>query len=206
MYLHKTRERIDSLPSGSQLAKLIASPDPVEINGRKVLGINQRFEQIAHDVEALAQNVTGCVIHGDLCLSNVLYDLRSRIIKLLDPRGSFASAGIYGDPRYDVAKLYHSVFGHYDFIVNDLFHVSLDGNKIELDIRTRPQHEEIRQRFEQVFFADFDRNEVLLITALLFASMPSLHYDSPRRQLAMYAKSLQLLDELYSGPNHRTQI
>ena len=82
--------------------------------------------QLAAEVDRLAENVQGCIVHGDLCLSNILYDLRSRICKLLDPRGSFGAAGIYGDPRYDVAKLYHSIYGLYDFITNDLFHVSIE--------------------------------------------------------------------------------
>ena len=29
-----------------------------------------------------------------------------------------------------------------------------------------------------MFFAEFDRREILLITGLLFASMPALHYDA----------------------------
>jgi hypothetical protein len=133
-----------------------------------------------------------------LCLSNILYDLRSRVCKFIDPRGSFGSAGIYGDPRYDVAKLYHSIYGLYDFITNDLFHVEIDGNRVVLDIRSRPQHAQIQKRFEKVFFAEFDRREILLITGLLFASMPALHYDAPRRQMAMYARALQLFGEAYA--------
>jgi hypothetical protein len=39
---------------------------------------------------------------------------------------------------------------------------------------------------------------VLFITSLLFLSMPALHYDAPRRQLAMYVRGLQLLDEAVS--------
>jgi hypothetical protein len=120
------------------------------------------------------------------------------VCKLLDPRGSFGTAGIYGDPRYDVAKLYHSIYGLYDFITNDLFRVSVDGAQVELNIRIRPQHREIQKRFEKVFFSEFDRREILLITGLLFASMPALHYDAPRRQLAMYARALELFGEVFS--------
>ena len=113
-------------------------------------------------------------------------------------RGSFGAAGIYGDPRYDVAKLYHSIYGLYDFITNDLFHVEVDGGNVELAIRARPQHEQILQRFEKVFFPQFNRREILLLTGLLFASMPALHYDAPRRQMAMYARALELLGEVFS--------
>jgi len=35
----------------------------------------------------------------------------------------------------------------------------------------------------------------------LFASMPALHYDTPRRQLAMYARAMQLFDEAFHDDN-----
>lgn len=198
MYLTKTRNRLDRLTSPPELLNLVQHQGPIAINGREVPNLPELWDRIDREVDRLAQNVQGSVVHGDLCLSNILYDLRSRVCKLLDPRGSFGVAGIYGDPRYDVAKLYHSIYGLYDFIVNDLFHVSVNGTHIELDIRARPSHREIQKRFEKVFFAEFDRREILLITALLFASMPSLHYEAPRRQIAMYARSLELLAELFS--------
>jgi dTDP-glucose pyrophosphorylase len=198
MYLGKTRRRLAGIAEPAALRDLVAHQGPLLINGRQVANLPSLWTNLESEVERLADNVQGCVVHGDLCLSNILYDMRSRICKMIDPRGSFGPAGIYGDPRYDVAKLYHSVYGLYDFIVNDLFHVSVDGNRIDLDIRHRPQHREIQQRFEKVFFSEFDRREILLLTGLLFASMPALHYDAPNRQLAMYARALELFAELFS--------
>ena len=128
-----------------------------------------------------------------------------RICKFIDPRGSFGVPGIYGDPRYDVAKIYHSVYGLYDFITNDLFDVTIDGQAIVLDIRVRPLHDDVCRRFERTFFKAFDRRKVLLLTGLLFASMPALHYDSPKRQIAMYARAVQLLNEaLSSDPDFKS--
>ncbi|HEX4143234.1 MAG TPA: phosphotransferase [Pirellulales bacterium] len=198
MYLGKTRRRLAGITEPPALRELVAHEGPILLNGREVANLPSLWKMLESEVERLADTVQGCVVHGDLCLSNILYDMRSRICKLIDPRGSFGPAGIYGDPRYDVAKLFHSVYGLYDFIVNDLFHVSVEGNRIDLDIRHRPQHREIQKRFEKVFFADFDRREILLLTGLLFASMPALHYDAPNRQLAMYARALELFAELFS--------
>jgi dTDP-glucose pyrophosphorylase len=198
MYLGKTRARLERLSASPELLALVGHSGQVTINGQEVDNLPLLWDRLGRDVERLAENVQGCVVHGDLCLSNILYDLRSRVCKFIDPRGSFGSAGIYGDPRYDVAKLYHSIYGLYDFITNDLFHVEIDGNRVELDIRSRPQHAQIQERFEKVFFAEFDRREILLITGLLFASMPALHYDAPRRQMAMYARALQLFGEAYA--------
>jgi dTDP-glucose pyrophosphorylase len=198
MYLGKTRSRLERLNASPELLALVRHSGQVSINGREVDNLPLLWDRLGRDVERLAENVQGCVVHGDMCLSNILYDLRSRVCKFIDPRGSFGTAGIYGDPRYDVAKLYHSIYGLYDFITNDLFHVEIEGNRVELDIRSRPQHQQIQERFEKVFFAEFDRREILLITGLLFASMPALHYDAPRRQMAMYARALQLFGEAYA--------
>jgi dTDP-glucose pyrophosphorylase len=195
MYLDKTKQRVAKLDGA--LAELAAHQGSITLNGRTVRNLPVLWDELEARVVELERTSEGSVVHGDLCLSNILYDLRSRICKLVDPRGSFGAVGLHGDPRYDVAKLFHSVYGRYDFIVNDLFRVERSGARIDLEIRTTPQHDEIEERFERVFFGDgrFARRDVLLITGLLFASMPALHYDHPRRQLAMYATALSLLDE-----------
>ncbi len=206
MYLGKTRKRLQTMRAPPELLELMNYDGCVTINGRQMRNLPQLWDRLEHAVARLSENVAGCIVHGDLCLSNILYDLRSRICKLLDPRGSFGAAGIHGDPRYDIAKLYHSVHGLYDFITNDLFHVSLNGREIRLDIRSRPQHRQIRERFEKVFFEIFDQREILLLTGLLFASMPALHYDAPARQIAMYARAIQLFDEVFSSDHKETPL
>jgi hypothetical protein len=87
----------------------------------------------------------------------------------------------------------------YDFIVNDLFHISVSGDAVTFDVCVRTQHDAIRRRFEEIFFSQFDRKETLFITAILFASMAALHYDAPNRQLAMFVRSIQLFDEFFAS-------
>lgn len=197
MYVGKTRRRLATMKCAPELAELLRHDGDVVVNGKAMPNLQTWWPRIEAEVARLETTARGAVVHGDLCLSNILYDLRSRICKLIDPRGSFGAVGIYGDARYDVAKLWHSVHGLYDFIVNDLFRVSVDGNRVELSIRATSAHREIEDRFARVFFPAYDRREIQLIAALLFASMPALHYDKPQRQLAMYARSLQLLDEYF---------
>lgn len=202
MYVSKTRRRVETMRCSPELKALVELEGSVEINGHRVQNLRTLWPRIEADVHSLETSVHGAIVHGDLCLSNILYDLRSRICKLIDPRGSFGTVGLYGDPRYDVAKLWHSVHGLYDFIVNDLFRVALHHDRAELMIRSTPAHRDIEQRFEHVFFADnaaHSRRDIGLITALLFASMPALHDDKPARQLAMYLRSLQLFDDHFGG-------
>ena len=199
MYLTKTQKRLKELFDHPLLGNLARSNGNVLINNKVLANLPTLWSQVEHAVSIMTDNAQGTLVHGDLCLSNILYDLRCRICKFIDPRGSFGVPGIYGDPRYDIAKIYHSVYGLYDFITNDLFDVSIDERAITLAIRVRPLHDDVCRRFERTFFKAFDRREILLLTGLLFASMPALHYDSPKRQIAMYARAVQLLNEALSS-------
>lgn len=69
------------------------------------------------------------IIHGDLCFANIMVDNTFSFIKVIDPRGKFGDFDIYGDYRYELAKLFHSVDGKYDFIIKDLFTIKYDPRR-----------------------------------------------------------------------------
>lgn len=200
MVLGKTRARLAMLHSSPEsnpdLLELIGSEAPLMINGVSHDNLDVYWPRITAAVHEMSEtSPSATIVHGDLCFSNILYDLRSRIIKLVDPRGSFGRVGVYGDIRYDIAKLYHSVAGGYDLIVNDLFDIAVDGSRRDVSFRlhSRAAHDAVADRFRTVFFGHFQAREITLLTALLFASMIPLHAESPRRQLAMYVRALELL-------------
>ena len=199
MYLRKTRDRMNALLDDAvpEVRHLISAEGILRLNGRPVRGLLAQWPRIEAAVRGLRPPAGG-IIHGDLCFGNILYDRRSHVFRLIDPRGSFGRTGIHGDVRYDVAKLYHSVRGGYDFIVSDLFRASLKGSDLSLKLFVRPEHRQILGQFERVFFESFLKAESVLISALLFASMPALHFDSPKRQLAMLGTALELFEEYFA--------
>ena len=137
-------------------------------------------------------------MHGDFCFNNILYDSYSGTIRLIDPRGSFGEnlPGIYGDIKYDLAKLLHSSVYSYDYIVNDLSHFAATGNKIDYSFNLRPNHKLLTSlSFDLVNKLGFDPNQINILVALLFISMCPLHNDSVRRQKMMYAHGLYLLNK-----------
>lgn len=196
MYIGKIDDRLGDLRSEPRLGKLIDEPY-LTVNGKRLANLGALHGWFEVEVDRLCDSTAGTVIHGDFCLSNILYDLRTSICRFIDPRGSFGTPGIGGDIRYDVAKLWHSVHGHYDLIVNDLFDIQYDSstNSVLLEIHTRSQHDAARDAMADVFFKDFDRRDITIICGLIFCSIPALHYDHADRQLAMYVRGLQLLDE-----------
>jgi thiamine kinase-like enzyme len=129
------------------------------------------------------------IVHGDLCASNILYDRKSRTIKLIDPRGAFGVPGLYGDPAYDLAKLRHSVLGGYDFILNGWFKIL--NNRIEV-FRNKVAIDSF-VRFQTNHFPQTMIRRARLIEPLLFLSMVPLHGDEPKRQYAFLLNGLERL-------------
>jgi len=116
--------------------------------GRPVRNLARFVKELPDDALSLLRECKPfTVIHGDIGFPNILIQLPSGICKLVDPRGSFgATNGVYGDPYYDLAKINHSLEG-YDFIVNDLFDVTIRGNALEFTVYYPEGYQRVRDRF-----------------------------------------------------------
>jgi dTDP-glucose pyrophosphorylase len=196
MYLGKTQSRLERLTEQDPWwSKQLAAPS-VMVNGEKLRNAPELLAAASGPVRRLAASVVPGVVHGDLCFSNILFDVNNQIIRLIDPRGRFGRRGIYGDPRYDLAKLRHSAHGMYDLIAADMFVLE----KSEDGVRTRFHLNGIRGRVGELFdgllrAAGVSIEDIQIIEGLLFVSMLPLHQGHPRRQRMMYYTGLQLLNE-----------
>lgn len=199
MYWTKTNERIKELTQDNVFFRDILELKDIYWNGQRMKNIPRLWEFILACCQNLAETVTGSVIHGDFCLSNILYDLNNQIVRLIDPRGSFGVKGIYGDPRYDIAKLRHSLNGAYDFIVSDLFSLESESfGYFNSEICTTELHEELSTFFDNMLQeSGYEIRHIIAIEALLFLSMIPLHKDKPKRQIMMYLRAIQLFNDLY---------
>lgn len=141
-----------------------------------------------------------CVGHGDACFSNILYDRRTRLLKLIDPKGAVAEAQLYADPFYDVAKLSHSIMGGYDFISNGLYDITL-GADLRLHLHTpEAMYPDYARLFvHELSSRGFDPRTVRLLEASLFLSMLPLHRDNPRNVLAYVLIAINILQEVESN-------
>lgn len=195
IYLDKTNERIAKL-CGDPYWKILFNKEEILFNDIKLKNFGALSVELNQAVDKLIKNTKGCIIHGDFCFSNILYDLNNQIIRLIDPRGSFGETGIYGDPRYDMAKLRHSIAGKYDYIVSDLFEISETEYGFEGRIFADEDHSKLIVEFDNLL-EDFgyQSKEIALIEGLLFISMLPLHQDKPNRQKMMYIQGLQLLNK-----------
>jgi hypothetical protein len=198
LYSDKTFSRLEefSKQTGFDLNK------PIRLKGAKSSGtLNEIARQsLARIPQNYREHIS--LIHGDYCFSNILYDSRVQSIKMIDPRGvdSEGKLTIYGDNRYDLAKLYHSVIGMYDYIIAGKYKLEYcaDEGVIDLQFYIDNRVLEIQSEFRESIFKNspIDEKVILSITVLLFLSMLPLHEDRPEGQLAMIANALRLYELL----------
>lgn len=196
MYHVKTNQRLDELSQQPGWKKRL-EVETLIINGKPC----RNFSQLAKPIEALLsrlrESCSGSIIHGDYCFSNILYDLNTQVVRLIDPRGSFGQQKLYGDPRYDIAKLRHSIAGRYDFIIADLFKVEEKNAEYTFEVVEPEVYSPLVKYFDALIQTyGYAPDEVRLIEGLLFISMVPLHRDSPYRQLAMYLTGIQILNNV----------
>ena len=196
LYFDKTKERVEELRNQNEYWKNLLDKDYLYINGKKYRGLTLLKNGIEEFALKLSQNGTETIVHGDYCFSNILFDSSNYIFKLIDPRGRLSSEStIYGDPRYDIAKLRHSVVGLYDFIVHGLFKLNENGANFEYKMLTTNEYGILEEIFDKYLTLNgFNIQEIKFIEGLLFLSMIPLHKDNFDRQKVFYLKSIELLN------------
>ncbi len=161
----------------------------ITVNGRSCRNVFFHLEELENRISRLDCDRFP-LIHGDCTFSNILLkDRATGEVVFIDPRGYFGNTLLYGDPRYDWAKLYYSIIGNYDSFNLKRFTLTIGGSngsrgtdldegEVKLEIRSEGW-EELGDTFFALIPADPD--EIRLIHALIWLSLTSYawnDYDS----------------------------
>jgi hypothetical protein len=168
------------------------------VNGVAIREINRLVQDAMFELEKLDSG-TDQIIHGDLCLSNILIEDKTFLIRLIDPRGGFKKNTIYGPKLYDIAKLCHSILGGYDFLVRDFFMISQTGNEFKL---TMPQlsHQKKAQEYFLLSLMKIGVTEkqAQILSGLILISIPVFHLESQERALSMFLRGIYQIENALS--------
>jgi hypothetical protein len=163
------------------------------LNGVKLPSLRQML--VDSSAHLMTLDDVPAFVHGDLCLSNILYDSRMRAIRLIDPRGVDEDGlrMVYGSQLYDLAKLAHSILGLYDHIMAGQYELSVDSQSFSFRIFGADDVEEIQRVFRRhSFVPGLNVGAIEKTLPLLFISMLPLHSDSVGRQTALLANAMRL--------------
>lgn len=192
IYMTKTVSRLEGLRNQPAFSHFFS--EPIIVNGECYPSLTEIIRDLPAQLQSIVlDSFDGrfTIIHGDLCFANILVEDKYSYMRMIDPRGKFGKFDIYGDPRYDLAKLLHSIEGNYDYIIEDMFELNRDGNRITYSVPEKSGH--IFKIFREVFGEQLeDIRAIRMIEATLFLSMIPLHSDHLERQYAMLATGLKL--------------
>jgi hypothetical protein len=199
-YYIKTKKRVEQFKK--QISYDFLFNKYLVINNEKYKNLDLLEDKVKLKIHNLYNEESFCIMHGDFCFSNILYDIHSNIIRLIDARGSFGDncIGIYGDIKYDIVKITHSVIGQYDYIVNNIFKIEVKNNKINYFIPKRKNYEMLKElNLNLIKSMGYSYKDILFIVGLLFVSMTPLHNDDLERQIVMYSHGIKILNEVLEG-------
>jgi len=196
-YLIKTTQRVEQYLASLEPSRRKYLEGEIVVNGQVCQSFTALLPALQMRLAEMYRDRDFCVMHGDFCFSNILYDVPSGIVRLIDPRGSFGErcVGIYGDQKYDLAKLKHSAEYGYDFLVNGLYTLRRNSQNLDYTLATR-ECSPLVAELSRSLIAElgYKNAEIELLTSLLFLSMCPLHSEDSNRQLAMYAHGLRSLN------------
>lgn len=131
------------------------------------------------------------VLHGDFCLSNILYEGASKQFFLIDPRGDSSLPVCM-----DLAKLAHSLHGGYDFLLAGHYKLLLDSSGVTLDCDFDGNLSDIFWEIHDVL-GHHTKSEIILLEAYLFLTMVKFHHEDLNRCLAFLVRARDLLSEVH---------
>lgn len=159
----------------------------IVVNGKRCRNVYFHKRQLEKRLEKLKCS-SFVFIHGDCTFSNLMIRENGNPV-LIDPRGYFGYTELFGDERYDWAKLYYSIIGNYDMFNLGKFQLEIGGGygaedsmlpygEVSLWIKSNGW-EEMEQRFFELTQAD--EYEIKLLHAVIWLSLTTYawqDYDS----------------------------
>lgn len=186
-YYQKTVDRL------SRIEDLVpfARDRYILINGKKCRNVYFHKRELEKKLEQIVCEEF-CFIHGDCTFSNLL--LRENgTPALIDPRGYFGFTELYGDERYDWAKLYYSIVGNYDKFNLKEFRLDISGQGVLLEIASN-HWEDMEEDFFELTGAN--KMEMKLLHAVIWMSLTTYAWQDFDSVCGAFYNGLYYLEDV----------
>ena len=115
---------------------------------------------------------------------------------LIDPRGYFGFCEMFGDERYDWAKIYYSIVGNYDQFNLKRFRLHIGGSTeegVQLDIESN-HWEDVAEKFLEM--TGSDEYEIKLVHAVIWLSLTTYAWQDYDSVCGAFYNGLYYLEEV----------
>lgn len=186
-YFCKTMDRISKIEDLVPFAR----DKVININGRKCKNVFYRKRELEKGLERIKCGRFK-LIHGDCTFSNLMLRYNGEPV-LIDPRGYFGFTELYGDERYDWAKLYYSIVGNYDrFNLKD-FRLEINEDNVKLAIGSNGWEDMEKDFFE---LTGADEWEIKLLHAVIWLSLTTYAWQDYDSICGAFYNGLYYLEEV----------
>ena len=200
-YFNKTMQRLSKIEYFVPFAR----EEYIVVNGRRCRNVffyknvlERRLDQLKADRFPF--------IHGDCTFSNLMLRENGSPV-LIDPRGYFGFTELYGDERYDWAKLYYSIVGNYDRFNLKKFSLDIGGHSVvDGEVIKDLNPGEVRLQIESNGWEDMevdffaltgaDEAEIKLLHAVIWLSLTTYAWQDYDSICGAFYNGLYYLEEV----------
>lgn len=186
-YYTKTIDRLESIRDSIPFS----DAEYIIINGKKCKNILFFKDSYQNAVEEKLCYTKFVPIHGDCTLTNTLVDENNQIY-FIDARGYFGSKKIFGDIRYDWAKLYYSINGNFDQFNVKNFDFNILEDRITYKIYSN-EWEELTEKL--LGAANCDVDEIKFIHSIIWLSLASHCWEDYDSMCLAFYNGTYLINE-----------
>ncbi len=200
-YFNKTMQRL------SKIQDLVpyAREKYIDVNGRKCRNVYFFKDELEQKLEKIKAK-SFSLIHGDCTFSNLMIRENGEPV-LIDPRGYFGFTKLYGDERYDWAKLYYSVVGNYDKFNLKRFSLDIGGQSVvdgevikdlnEGEVRLQIESNGFEELENDFFiFTNANKDEIKLLHAVIWLSLTTYAWQDYDSVCGSFYNGLYYLEEV----------
>ncbi len=200
-YYNKTMQRLSKI----QALVPFAMEKSIKVNGRDCKNIFFYQAKLEEAISKLRCDKFK-FIHGDCTFSNLMIRDNGEPV-LIDPRGYFGFTEIFGDERYDWAKLYYSIVGNYDRFNLKKFSLDIGGHSIvDGKIIDSIGDDEVKLSIESNGWEDMekdffdltgaDKDEIKLLHAVIWLSLTTYAWQDYDSICGSFYNGLYYLEEV----------
>ena len=214
LHFQKIKDRLEESKRKSKLFDKLILAKKITLNGKtmeNILPLIDKLEKNKNLIEHLMPKYIN-MFHGDLHFDNILVDTSNGHFILIDPRGSSFTGEKECDYTYDLAKLWHSFHGLYDFLHEGKFSLDINFDGVNVNANLKIENTQALEEYKKIckafpkLLASYnkireDRYWELrtdFTEAMHFCSVAPFHLRGTENEeyaVALYLTGLKLLNE-----------